>query len=222
MIDVLSVVEYAETAPKNVHRNRNGSEAGELSLGAMKKYLFAGLLLCLSAGVSASEVAWIKITDSVFLDRHNLQLNGAGVRTKVSLDVYIAALYLVNKQTTEQAVFADVGEKRIALHVLTGIGTAQMLGALNGAIAANHNSLEISEMATPLAEFSEIFRRMKELNKGDVVALDYLPGRGTWISVNGKLQGTIAGTSFYKTLMSIWLGKYPVQEDLKRKLLGQQ
>lgn len=205
-----------------MHANLKGTEAGELSLNAMKKFLFAGLLLCLFAGVSASEVAWIKIADSVFLDRHNLQLNGAGVRTKLSLDIYIAALYLVDKQRNVDAVFADVGEKRIALHVLTDLSTAQMLGALDEAIAANHSSSEISDMATPLAEFSEIFRRMKEVKKGDVISLDYLPGRGTWISVNGKLQGTIAGTSFYKSLMSIWLGEHPVQEDLKRKLLGQQ
>ncbi|MGC2165020.1 MAG: chalcone isomerase family protein [Gallionella sp.] len=188
----------------------------------MKNYLVAGLLFCLSASACASDAAWVEIANNVFLDRHNLQLNGAGVRTKLSLDVYIAALYLVEKKTTAEAVFADVGEKRIALHVLRGIGTGQMLGVFNEGIAANHNSSEISEMATQLAEFAEIFRRMKEVNKGDVIALDYLPGRGTWVSVNGALQGTIAGTAFYKTLMKIWLGEHPVQEDLKSKLLGQQ
>ncbi len=188
----------------------------------MMKSLFAGLLLCLSASAYASDATWIKIADNVFLDRHNLELNGAGVCTRVSLDVYIAALYLVDRKSTEEAVFADAGEKRIALHVLTGISTGQMLASFNEAMAANHNPSEISEIAAPLAEFSEIFRGIKEVKKGDVIALDYLPGRGTWISVNGILQGTIAGTSFYKSLMTIWLGAHPAQEDLKRKLLGQQ
>jgi hypothetical protein len=188
---------------------------------AMKSWLMIALS-CLSLSAFASDATWIRIDDKVFLDRHYLQLNGAGLRTKFSSDVYIVALYLKEKKTTEDAVFSDSGEKRIALHILTEISTGQMLGAFDEAIVANHNAAELADMATSLAEFGEIFRNMNQVKRGDVIALDYLPGRGTWISLNGALRGTIAGTSFYKSLLNIWLGEHPVQEDLKHKLLGQQ
>jgi hypothetical protein len=206
--------------PSGLTHTRSGATK-YLPRNELKSWLLV-VLSCLSLSAFASDATWIKIDDKVFLDRHYLQLNGAGLRTKSSSDVYIAALYLKEKKMTEDAVFSDSGEKRIALHVLTVISTGQMLGAFDEAIAANHSATELADMTTPLAEFGEILRNMNQVKRGDVIALDYLPGRGTWISLNGALRGTIAGTSFYKSLLKIWLGDHPVQEDLKYKLLGQQ
>ena len=39
--------------------------------------------------------------------------------------------------------------------------------------------------------------------------------------VNGKPAGKpISGEDFYRALLRIWLGDKPVQEDLKKSLLG--
>jgi hypothetical protein len=41
------------------------------------------------------------------------------------------------------------------------------------------------------------------------------------VVVNGKAQGSaIAGEDFYGALLRIWLGDKPVQDDLKKALLG--
>jgi len=59
-----------------------------------------------------------------------------------------------------------------------------------------------------------------EAKKGMAIALDWTGG-GTILVVNGKPAGKpIAGEDFYKALLRIWIGDKPVQDDLKKSLLG--
>jgi hypothetical protein len=53
-----------------------------------------------------------------------------------------------------------------------------------------------------------------------VILIDYLPGSGTRITVNGAAKGTIAGEDFNRALLRIWLGDNPADSDLKKGLLG--
>jgi hypothetical protein len=50
--------------------------------------------------------------------------------------------------------------------------------------------------------------------------LDFIPNQGTKISMRGQVVGLIEGDAFAAALLSIWLGKAPVNEDLKAALLG--
>lgn len=185
----------------------------------MKRFICL-LLLCLSTQASALELEGVKLADSVHLGNWDLQLNGAGVRSRFFLDLYVAALYLPGKSTSWAAVLADGGEKRMALHLLISIDADHLYSALNNAIAANHTLAELSALEAPLKELAAIFRAIDEIKKGDVVTLDYLPGSGTQVSVNGVAKGTVGGALFYGALLKVWLGDKPAQADLKQKLLG--
>ncbi len=46
------------------------------------------------------------------------------------------------------------------------------------------------------------------------------PEQGTMVSIAGELKGTVAGADFNRALLSIWLGKDPVGDDLRNALLG--
>lgn len=186
------------------------------------KRLIAFLLLCLSTSASAVELAGVRLADSVQVGSRDLQLNGAGVRSRFFFDLYITALYLPGKSTSFAAVLADGGEKRIALHLLVGISADHLYSALKNAIAANHTPAELGALEGSLKEFAAIFRTIDEINKGDVVTLDYLPGSGTRVGVNGAAKGTVGGAPFYGALLKVWLGDKPAQADLKQKLLGGQ
>jgi hypothetical protein len=62
---------------------------------------------------------------------------------------------------------------------------------------------------------------MKQAKKGMAITLDWLPGAGTQMTVDGRYAGApIAGEDFYRALLRIWLGPKPVQDDLKKALLG--
>ena len=55
---------------------------------------------------------------------------------------------------------------------------------------------------------------------GDEILLDYLPGRGTGVTVNGVERGVIAGKDFNDALLAVWPGEAPVSAEFKAALLG--
>lgn len=185
----------------------------------MKNILLATLLF-LSTQAQAAEVSWVKLPDTVYLGSRDLVLNGAGVRSKFFLDLYIAALYLTEKKSSAEAVLTDEGEKRVALHLLRDISADHLFSAFNKALTANHTPSELDALDASIKQFSAIFLAMKEVMKGDAITLDYQASRGTQVSVNGVLKGTIAGAAFNTALLKIWLGDKPAQDHLKLKLLG--
>ena len=75
-------------------------------------------------------------------------------------------------------------------------------------------------MDAQIRQMKQIFDSVNEVKPGDIITLDYLPASGTRITVNGTERGTIAGDAFNRALLRIWLGKNPVQDDLKKGMLG--
>jgi hypothetical protein len=76
-------------------------------------------------------------------------------------------------------------------------------------------------LAPRIAALSATMAQLKEAKKGMTITLDWLPGTGTQMGVDGRPTGApIAGEDFYQALLRIWLGPQPVQDDLKKALLG--
>ncbi|GAB4119673.1 MAG: chalcone isomerase family protein [Sideroxydans sp.] len=186
----------------------------------MNRIFLAGLLCMFALPVFAVEVAGVKMNDSVQVGAQALVLNGAGVRKKWMFKVYVGALYLPQKQASAEAVIADEHAHRVALHMLRDLGSKKLYGAFIEAIEANHTPAELLALDAELKQMAQIFESIGEVVQGDVIALDYLPGNGTQISVNGAPRGTIAGAAFNRALLKIWLGGKPAQESLKKEMLG--
>lgn len=61
------------------------------------------------------------------------------------------------------------------------------------------------------------------VKKGDVTTLDWIPGKGTLVSVNGKPIGDyLPDLAFNQAVMRIWLGGNPPQANLKSAMLGEK
>lgn len=185
----------------------------------MKK-LMGILMLCISTHAVAMTLGGVTLGNTAHVDKSELVLNGAGVRTKAIFNIYVAALYVEKKKTSAAALLADTGAKRIELHVLYRLTAGEFMEAFNKAINANHTPEEYSKVAAQLIHFSRAFREVGEVNKGSVILIDYIPGVGTVLTVNGKERERVAGADFYRAMMKIWLGQNPVQESVKRGLLG--
>jgi len=186
----------------------------------MKKILLLICCLLLSWNANALEVAGLKLTDSAQLNGVDLVLNGAGTRTKLFFKVYVAALYLTKKETSAQAILADENPQRMALHILLDLTEEQLLNPVMDGMVDNNTAAEMAAIKIPLKQMVHVFHVVGEVKTGQVMTLDYFPGKGTFISVNGDARGTIPGELFHRALMKIWLGDKPVQDDLKLKLLG--
>jgi hypothetical protein len=185
----------------------------------MKKILLLVGILLLSANVYARDVGDVKVADSVQLGNETLQLNGAGTRTKVIMDIYVAALYLGKKTNNAEEVLADTGAKRMALHMVYGMSSSKLQDAFKKGIEENHTAAELTALDAQLKKFYEIFGALSSVNKGDIILLDYLPGVGTKVIVNGTERGLVEGAEINRAILKIWLGNEPVQSDLKKDLL---
>ena len=170
------------------------------------------------------EIEGVKLPEKIRLSKGgpDLVLNGAGVRHKLmTVQVYIGALYLPAKNKSSEAVLADTGPKRVAMHVLIEELTAKdLIASLNDAIAANHIPAEIALIETRLRDLNRVMSKIGVLKRGGVVHIDFVPGSGTRINVNGQDMLVIPGDDFFQALLRIWLGKKPVDGRLRDAMLG--
>jgi hypothetical protein len=178
------------------------------------------LALLVPLSVSAAEVAGVKIEDRTRVGDADLALNGAGLRTRLFFQVYAIGLYLPQKSSTPDAILAQPGPKRVAIHMLRDVGADTFTEALADGIRANHSEAEAKALESRIKELAAIMAEIKEAKKGMALTLDWT-GAGTQLVVDGKPAGRpIAGEDFYRALLRIWLGDKPVQDDLKKALLG--
>ena len=170
----------------------------------------------------AAEIEGVKLADAVRLGdaAPELVLNGAGVRTRVFFKVYVGALYLQQKLSSADAVLADGGARRVAMHMLRELTAGQLFSALNDGLKNNHLPEELARLEPQVKQLEGIFDAVKAAKSGDVILLEYLPGAGTRVVVNGEVKGVIPGEDFSRALLRIWLGEHPADGALKKAMLG--
>lgn len=186
----------------------------------MKK-LIALFLLCTSLQASALELYDVKVPDTAQVGNTTLQLNGAGLRTKFFFKVYVGGLYLEKKVHTAAEVLADTGPKRVAMFWKMDVDNSDIQDGFKDDFDANISPSEMKTLAPQLKRFMAVFDKFKEVKEGDVIDLDYVPGEGTHILLNGKEMDHIAGADFYRALLRVWFGDHPADDDLEKGMLGE-
>ena len=184
-----------------------------------------GLLLPLvffSQFALAAEIAGVRVEERVRLGATELQLNGAGIRTRIVFKVYVGALYLPEKKSAGAEVLALKGAKRVSMTMLRDLGAKQLTDALEDGIRSNHSPAELAALKGRVDELVAVMNEIGSAKEKTVIALDFLPDSGTRITVDGAARGKpIPGEDFYAALLRIWLGDKPVDADLKKAMLGQ-
>ena len=183
--------------------------------------LSAALAMPFVGHAQTTEVAGVKFANTLQVGSSKLQLNGAGVRYKVVFKVYAAALYLTDKATTPEAVLAAPGPRHLQIVMLRDIDANELGRLFTKGMEQNAPREEFSKSIAGIMRMSDIFSSRKKLVAGDSFAVEWVPGTGTVITVNGKPEGApIKEPEFYSALMKIWLGKSPADQQLKDALLG--
>ena len=178
-------------------------------------------VLAFPAAFSASgaEVAGVTLADT----DQQLVLNGAGLRKRAFFQFYAIGLYLPEKKAAAAEVIGAAGRKRVVIHMLRDVDADQFSGALADGIKDNHGEAEAKALEPRVKQLAAIMAEMKEAKKGMRITLDRLSAAGTTVTVDGKATGLpIQGEDFYRALLRIWLGDKPVQDDLKKALLGEK
>lgn len=185
---------------------------------------FVGALAVLAAlwagsAAGAAEVAGVKVDERIKVGGSDLVLNGAGLRTKVFIKVYVGALYVTQKATTASALIDAPTPRRMSLRLLRDIDADSLFGALRDGLRDNHSEAELAALKPQVDQFAELMKKVGAGKNGDTVAIDF-NADGVAISHNGEGRGSVAGAAFGKALLKVWLGENPVDGSLKKALLG--
>ena len=175
------------------------------------------LLLFLAMPVAAAEVAGVKIDDKTRVANTELSLSGAGLRRRAFFQVYAVGLYVQDRKADP---ISQPGPKRVQIHMLRDVGADTFTDALADGIKANHSEAEAKALEPRVKQLGATIAEIKEAKKGMTIALDWT-GSATQVVIDGKPAGQpVDGEDFYRALLKIWLGDKPVQDDLKKALLG--
>jgi len=170
----------------------------------------------LTFNLSAKTIANIDVANNIDLAGQTLQLNGAGVRSKFFMDLYVGSLYTPSVVSDTQAVL-DAPVAVIRLNITSGMITSDKMhnAIIEGFEDATDGRIEPiqSQIDAFMALFSD------EIIEGDQFTLEAQKMFGVTAYKNGKPQATIEGEPFRQALLMIWLGDEPAQKSLKKAML---
>ncbi len=173
-----------------------------------------------AAFAQTTDVAGIKFDNTVTVGGAPLALNGSGVRYKAIFKVYAAGLYLPKKTKVINEALNQPGPKRIQITMLRDIDANELGRLFSRGIEDEIPKQDFSKVLPSVLRMSQVFSDHKTLKAGDAFTVDWLPGKGTVLTIKGKVEGEpMKEPEFYTALMNIWLGKTPPDFKLKDALM---
>jgi hypothetical protein len=179
--------------------------------------------VALNAGVQAQpvELEGQKFEPTVQVGGQTLTLNGVGLRKRAIFKVYLNGLYVPQKSTDAATLINEKGARRASLRMLRDVDADSFVSAFTDGLKNNLSEAQLAALKPQMDAFTATMKSVGEAKKGDVINFDYAPDGGTRITVNGQPRGNpIPGHDFYAAVMRIWLGDKPVDDGLKKGMLG--
>lgn len=182
------------------------------------RILYSALLaLFLALPAGAGTLAGVTLPDKAEVKGQTLALNGMALRSKFFIKVYVAGLYVAQKEKNPAAILAADAPRRQVMHFLYDVTREQMCEAWDEGLEQN------TPKATPEVKksFMTLCGWMEPIKKGNQIVLTYVPGEGTQVEVNGKTKGTLEGKATADAALNTWIGPKPGPgADFKKALLG--
>jgi hypothetical protein len=180
-----------------------------------------GLLVAAPLLAQPVELEGQKFEPTVQLGGQSLTLNGVGLRKRAIFKVYVAGLYVGSKSNNAATLLGEKGPRRVSLRMLRDVDADSFVSSFNDGLKNNHTESQLAALKSQIDALTATLKSIGEGKKGDIMNFDYTPDGGTRITVNGQSKGApIPGAEFYTAVLRVWLGDKPVDDDLKKDMLG--
>jgi len=182
-----------------------------------RRIMGIGLVCLFTLPLLAGTRSGVTMSDSIVIDNQTLELNGLALRKKVIFKVYVAGLYLPQKQKSAEAILAADEMRCMQMHFVRSVDASKINEGWRDGLSANtaNASPELKK------QFDTLYSWMEKVKDGDLLSFTYIPGQGTRVKVKGQLKGTLEGKAFADALLACWIGPKPGPgEGFKRDILG--
>ena len=172
------------------------------------------------------ELEGVTLEETVTVNGRKLVLNGAGVRRRGYFKADVTALYLPEKRTTPESIFKLDGYRRIQLNILRDFTSSTISRIFISDFKQAATEEEFKKLIEVISVIGAAYSNVKRVGKGDVVDLDWVPGKGWMAFLNGKalqVEGTASNAINSELAYQIYLRMYigaSAPEDLRNGLLG--
>ena len=181
-------------------------------------------ILCLGAllfsGMGSADAQATATPTMAEVGGHSLVLNGKATRTVWGFPVYHVGLFLEERSSDAEAIMtADRGAKRIHMNMLRAVEKKDFMATVRENVDRNLTAAEKETYAAELSAYLGHLEKGGDIQPGRIITIDYVPGQGTVLGLDGRRIGTIAGHDFYHVMLRLWIGR-PLQASIKDGLLG--
>ena len=190
----------------------------------MNKFIsiIAFALVSFVPSVLSDSLTAVKLEEVVTLSPGGaeLRLKGSATKSNARQAIYVGGLYLENDAKSVKDIIDNLGAKRFVIKTNESVNSQSILRAINLGITVNHTEQELEILAPLVSQFNNIWK--SQITQGDDVCIDFEPLKGTSISIDGVVKGTIPGNLFYKAFLKTWIGDRPLNADIKKQLIGKK
>jgi hypothetical protein len=183
---------------------------------AISALVFSALMF--AGSVHATKVAGVTLDDTMMVGEQSLALNGAGIRKKLFIKLYVGSLYTAEAGSAADIVAGDA-PMAIRLNLVSNLLTRKkMVSALMDGFEKSTGG----NLAPIQAGIDQLVAVLPEkFESGTAMTLAYEPGVGTHLMEGDQSISVIEGLEFKQALFGIWLSDKPAQKSLKKAMLGQ-
>ena len=178
------------------------------------------------AAQAAVNVSGVPLDDTVTVAGVPLKLNGAGYRKRGYFKIDVTALYLQQKYNTLDAVEKAPGVKRLQLVIQQDVTGSQASRYFLIDFEASATPAEFAQLISEVSQIGDIYSALPKIKKGDIVTMDWIPGKGLIATLNGNVLTPHGAASPYmnsellsRVMLRMYVGgKTPA--ELHDNLLG--
>jgi hypothetical protein len=161
-------------------------------------------------------VSGVEFDNAIVIGSERLVLKGAGLlRYMVVMRGYVAALYLGQGHGPDE-IFDDI-PKCLQIDYFHNIPAQGFIKATQYGLEANLSTGELERLRP---QIDRLYACYKDIKKRDRYSFVYIPATGPELVLNGETLCRFDDLEFANAVLSIWLGRDPLDEHLKLHLLG--
>jgi hypothetical protein len=172
------------------------------------------------------DVSGVPLDETVTVAGVPLKLNGAGYRKRGYFKIDVTALYLQQKYNTLDADEKAPGVKRVQLAIQQDVTGSQASRYFLIDFEASATPAEFAQLISEVSQIGDIYSALPKIKKGDLVTMDWVPGKGLIATLNGAVLTPHGAASPYmnnellaRVMLRMYVGgKTPA--ELHDNLLG--